>query len=691
MIRRGTRLVVGHPWIVIGLWAVAILATVVLLFPGLGKVPQTDLSLPSGTDSVRAQNILQQHFPDRSHADTLAVVVVDQRTLGARDAQVAQSLTSWLESQSFASSVAPAIPSQDREAMLIDVTLASGADTTANGAAIEHHLSNLDLPSGVQVTAIGTPIVDQDLTSSTGGSIGSASGGSGSSLLSPLRIISLLLVLVVLALVYRSPLAVLTPLLTILAALVVALGVTGWAAVHLSLPFSSFTDTFLFAAMLGAGTNYGLFLISRYREGLGAGLPPREALELGLSRVAEAILCSGFTVVVSMSLMLAVSFGFLRALAPIAIGVGVMLIAGLTLLPALMRILGRALLWPARPRAGSAQTATRGFWRGVGNVVTRHPVLTGGAVAVVLLPLATIGVTTGISFDSIASFPASSETQMAEQALTTHFAGQDSSITLLTQGQADPAAVKGAVSRVSGVVAVSAPRTSGDVTTWSVSMRGTSESTQAVNEVTAIENAAGSAAPHATVLSSGDATNTRDTEQILDHDLLLVMALIGATVLVLLGILLRSVIQPIYLVLTTALSVAASIGIVALIYRAIGVPVFWTVPIFSLVFLVSLGQDFNILLVSRIKRELEEHPRREAIARAVGATGGVISSCGLVMVVSFATIVHLQFYLIQQIGATVVIGLLLDTFVVRPVLVPALATLLWRGARRGTLPMARIA
>jgi RND superfamily putative drug exporter len=407
--------------------------------------------------------------------------------------------------------------------------------------------------------------------------------------------------------------------------------------------------------------------------------------------VAEAILCSGFTVVVSMSLMLAVSFGFLRALAPIAIGVGVMLIAGLTLLPALMRVLGGALLWPVRPRTGSAQSATRGVWRGVGNLVTSHPILTGGAVAAVLIPLALVGVTTGISFDSIASFPATSETQMAEQALTTHFAGQDSSITLLTQGQRDPAAVRAAVSRVSGVVAVSAPRTSGDVTAWSVSMHGTSESTQAVNEVTAIENAARRAAPHATVLSSGDATNTRDTEQVLDHDLLLVMALIGATVLVLLAILLRSLIQPIYLVLTTALSVAASIGIVALIYRAIGVPVFWTVPIFSLVFLVSLGQDFNILLVSRIKRELEEHPRREAIARAVGATGGVISSCGLVMVVSFATIIHLQFYLIQQIGATVVIGLLLDTFVVRPVLVPALATLLWRSGRRGALPKARIA
>lgn len=690
MIARGARAIVGHPWIVIALWAVAIVAAVVFLLPDLGKVSQTTLGLPAGTDSVQAQKVLQQHFPQASHPDTVAVVIVDRQGLQERDRTLAQTLTTWFGGRPFTSSVAAPLPSQDGKALLIQVTLGKGADTAANGRTIERHLSALGLPSGVQVTALGTPVVDQDLATSTGGSIGSASGGAGS-FLTPLRIVSLLLVLVVLALVYRSPLAVLTPLLAIFAALVVALGVAGWAGVHLSLPISSFTETLLFAAMLGAGTNYGLFLISRYREALGAGLPPRDALDLALSRVAEAILCSGFTVVVSMLLMLAASYGFIRALAPVAIGVGVMLVAGLTLLPALMRVLGKALLWPVRPRRGSVQSATRGVWRGVGNLVTSHPLLTGGAVAVVLLPLALVGVTTGISFDSIASFPATSETQLAEQALTTHFAGQNSSITLLTRGQAHPAAVRAAVSRVSGVVSVSAPRTSGDVAAWTVSMHGTSESTQAVNEVTAIENAARGAAPHATVLSSGDATNTRDTEQVLDHDLLLVMALIGATVLVLLAILLRSLVQPLYLVLTTALSVAASIGIVALIYRAINVPVFWTVPIFSLVFLVSLGQDFNILLVSRIKHEMEERPRREAIARAVGATGGVISSCGLVMAVSFATIIHLQFYLIQQIGATVVIGLLLDTFVVRPVLVPALATLLWRDRRRNVLPRAKIA
>ncbi|MGH7910955.1 MAG: MMPL family transporter, partial [Candidatus Dormibacteraceae bacterium] len=423
---------------------------------------------------------------------------------------------------------------------------------------------------------------------------------------------------------------------------------------------------------------------------LGAGLAPREALELSLSRIAEAILCSGFLVVCSMGLMLAASFEFIRALAPVGIGVGVMLLGGLTLLPALIRVFGRGLLWPVRPKVGSSQTATHGVWRKVGNVITGHPLRTGGLVAAILLPLAVVGFTSGISFDSIASFPASSETARAEGALTTHFPGNGTSITLVVQGEADRTAVRAAVQRTSGVVSVSPPQVSGEVSAWKVSMQGASESTKAVDRVTAIESAARGAAPHATVLSSGDATNTRDTEAVLDHDLLLVIVLIGATVLVLLAILLRSVVQPLYLVATTALSTAASIGIVALIYRALGVPVFWTVPIFSLVFLVSLGQDFNILLVSRIKHEVLEHGRREGIARAVGATGGVISSCGLVMVVSFATIVHLQFYLIQQIGATVVIGLLLDTFVVRPVLVPALATLLWRRPR-GVLPRAAAA
>ncbi|MBO0701628.1 MAG: MMPL family transporter, partial [Candidatus Dormibacteraeota bacterium] len=508
MIARGARMIVAHPWVVVGAWVVVIAASVAFLLPSLGKVPQAGLGLPAGTDSVRAQSLLEQHFPTRTHPDTMSVILVDRHGLRTADLQTAKQLGAWFGRQSFATSVAPPVRSRDGKALLIVVTLGTSGDTAATGKLVEDHLQSLQPESGVQVSAIGTAIVDRDLATSTGGSVGSANGGSGSGFFTPLRLLSLVLVLLVLALVYRSPLAVLTPLLAIFGALPVALGIAGFAGLHLSLPFSSFTETFMFAAMLGAGTNYGLFLISRYREALGAGLKPVDALDLSLSRVAEAILCSGFTVVVSMLLMLAASFGFIRALAPVAIAVGVMLLAGLTLLPALMRIFGRALLWPVRPKRGQAQTATRGVWRGVGNVVTAHPVLTGGLVTVVLLPLAVVGFTTDISFDSIASFPATSETQMAEQALTTHFAGHNSSCTLVVQGHADPAAVRDAVSRVPGVVSVSAPRTSGGVTAWSVSMDGTSESTQAVDEVTAVENAARGAAPHATVLASGDAAST---------------------------------------------------------------------------------------------------------------------------------------------------------------------------------------
>ncbi|MFZ0215152.1 MAG: MMPL family transporter, partial [Candidatus Dormiibacterota bacterium] len=352
MIGRAARAIVGHPWIVIAVWVVAIAAAAVFLLPSLGKVPQIGFDLPSGTDSVRAQSLLQKYFPEQSHPDTVAVVVADPGGLQSRDSQVAGRLATWFRQQSFAASVAPAVPSRDGKALLIQVTLARGGDAASNGAAIERHLAGLDLPPGVQATAIGNPVVNEDLATSTGGSIGDSSGGGASGLLSPTRLVSLLLVLLVLAVVYRSPLAVITPLLTIFASLLVALGITGWAGLHLALPFSSFSETFLFAAVLGAGTNYGLFLISRYREELGAHRSPREALELSLTRVAEAILCSGLTVVVSMALMLAASFGFIRALAPVAIGVGVMLLAGLTLLPALMRVFGRALLWPTRPKAG---------------------------------------------------------------------------------------------------------------------------------------------------------------------------------------------------------------------------------------------------------------------------------------------------------------------------------------------------
>lgn len=681
MIAGSARAIVGHPWIVVGVWVLVIATALVVLFPDLGRVPQAGLGLPGGTDSVRARNLLQQHFPHASHPDTVEVVLVDNGGLRSRDVAIADQVAGWFRQQSFATSVAPPIPSKDGKALLVEVTLGRNQDGAASGAAMEKHLAGLHPPAGVDVTAIGTPIVNHDLATSTGGSIGS--GGSGGGLINPTRLVSLVLVLIVLALVYRSPLAVITPLVTIVGALLVALGVAGWAGLHLFLPFSSFTETFMFAAMLGAGTNYGLFLISRYREALGSGLDTKEALELALSRVAEAILCSGFTVVVSMALMLAATFGFIRALSPIAIGVGVMLIAGLTLLPALMRIQRRALLWPARPRAGTAQGVTRGVWRRVGNVVTGHPILAGGAVLVVLLPLAFVGFTANISFDSLASFPQSSMTLRGDSALTGHFAAKGTSITLVAQGRVNDARVRQAVLGTKGVASVSNPQRSGDVTAWSVAIDGAPEGAQAVGEVTAVERAARDAAPHATILSSGDATNTRDTESVLDHDLLLVIVLIGATVLVILALLLRSFVQPVYLVATTALSTASSIGVVALIYRALNVPLFWTVPIFALVFLVSLGQDFNILLVSRIKHEVEEYGRREGIARAVGATGGVISSCGLVMVVSFAVILHLQFYLIQQIGAAVVVGLLLDTFIVRPILVPALSTLLWRRPRKG--------
>jgi RND superfamily putative drug exporter len=166
------------------------------------------------------------------------------------------------------------------------------------------------------------------------------------------------------------------------------------------------------------------------------------------------------------------------------------------------------------------------------------------------------------------------------------------------------------------------------------------------------------------------------------HDFALVAILVASSILVILALVLRSLVTPLYLLATVGLSTAAAIGLAGLVSRAaLGQPLFWTAPVFGFVFLVALGEDFNIFLMSRLRREVAERGR-QGIARAVGATGGVITSCGLVMASAFLLLLRSPLVVAEQVGLVVVLGVLLDTFLVRPVLVPALAALLRTEARR---------
>jgi RND superfamily putative drug exporter len=470
---------------------------------------------------------------------------------------------------------------------------------------------------------------------------------------------------------------VVVPLLCVGAAILVSPHLVGLAGSVLHLPVSDFSLLFMFSVTLGAGTNYGLFLISRYREALASGLEPRRALVEALRHVGEAIAASAATVVVATALMALASFDLFRTLGPpVAIAVATMLLAGLTLLPALIAICGRAFLWPRRP--ARRQPVEQGAWRRVGDLVVAHPAWLAATTVVLLLPAAVAGVMTPLSFDLTGGLPSSTSTARASAMLSRHFPEAANGITLLVEPPADGAAVRTAVQNVPGVAGVGAPQTSPDgaVQRYAVGLRDDPSSRAAADTVAGVERAA----PERAVATGGAVAN-RDFRDLLVHDFALVAALVAGSILVILALLLRGVATPVYLLATIGLSTAAAIGLAGLVSRtALGQPLFWTAPVFGFVFLVALGEDFNIFLMSRLRREVAEHGR-QGIARAVGATGGVITSCGLVMASAFLLLLRSSLVLAEQIGLVVVLGVLVDTFLVRPVLVPALAALLRSEAR----------
>jgi len=385
-------------------------------------------------------------------------------------------------------------------------------------------------------------------------------------------------------------------------------------------------------------------------------------------------------VIAGTAVMIFATFDLFRTLGPaIAVSIALMLLAALTLLPAMISVFGSAFLWPRRPVAGRPQAADRGLWRRVGQLVAGRPALAAAIPLLLLLPAAGYTATVQPSFSLTDALPSTLPSVHGYQLLARHFPGSMGRLTLLVEPATEADRVGQAVGRQPDVASVSPPQVSpdGSAARLAVALSEDPNGPAAAATVDAIERVARQTAPGATILAAGSPAATRDLHDLLYHDFLLIAALVGAAIFVVLAILLRSLLAPLYLLLTVALSTAVAVGLTAFIFqRTAGVPLYWTAPVFAFVFLVALGEDFNILLVSRLRQELAERSPMDGVARAVGATGGVITSCGLVMAcVFFVGLARSPIYIVQEIGVAVVVGILLDTFLIRPVLVPALAIL----------------
>ena len=496
-------------------------------------------------------------------------------------------------------------------------------------------------------------------------------GGVSSKTLNILLLTALLIVVIILILVYRSPLLWLLPLIGALGAIVVA-----EAAVHgmlnAGLTVSTLSAAILRVLVLGAATDYALLLIHRYREELRHHGATADAMAVALRRTVPTLLASAGTVVCAMVCLLAAQSASLHGLGPVgAVSIVAALLAQITFLPALLLVVGRAAFWPRIPRYGQPGREASRVWTGIGNRVARHPAQVAVA-AVVLLGAAATGLAAlHINNSPLAGVKGHPGSVTGANLLTEHYgAGVTEPLTILAPpGEASAAAAAARATR--DIAAVSASGPVHGYASYTATLSVPPYSTGGYAAVANVRQRLDRDAPGS--LLGGDPAVQYDITQAAHRDTLLLIPLVLAVILVIIALLLRAVVAPLVLVATTALSFAASFGLASLLWRyGFGYDgVEAQLPMYIFIFLVALGVDYNIFLAARIREESRSLGISQGTLRGLGVTGGVITAAGVVMAATFSALTLIPAVAVAEVGVAVALGVLLDTVLVRTVLVPA--------------------
>ncbi|HET6855591.1 MAG TPA: MMPL family transporter [Streptomyces sp.] len=491
-------------------------------------------------------------------------------------------------------------------------------------------------------------------------------------------------VIVMLLITYRSPTLLLVPLLSVIAALFSAQALIYLLARDAGLTVNGQSAGILTVLVFGAGTDYALLLVARYREELRKHEDRHEAMALALHRAGPAVLASGATVVLGMLVLLAAEMNSTSGLGPVAaIGVAVALLAMLTLFPALLVICGRWIFWPAKPHFGSPEPTERGVWARTGQRLALRPRAIWATTAVVLAALA-LGLTQlraeGLS--NADSFTDKPESIVGQEVHARYFPAGSGDPMVVVSSADRAREVTAAVADTSGVVADSVvaapgakPEHEGRVL-LEATLDDRGDSAAAKQTVERVRDAV-HAVPDAGAQVGGGTAALLDMDEATTHDNLLIIPLVLLVVLLVLCVLLRALVAPLLLIGTVVLSFAAALGLSALAFRHLfdyaGESTDF--PLFVFVFLVALGIDYNIFLSTRIREEASRagtRGTRQGVLTGLSATGAVITSAGLVLAGTFAVLGTLPMVAFAEIGFAVALGVLLDTFVVRSVLVTSL-------------------
>jgi RND superfamily putative drug exporter len=662
-------------WPVVILWLILIVA-LDPLSSSLSKVTNDSAAayLPASAASTKVVLLQEAALQATAHGatqpETNAAIVVFASDSDLTAADLAAVRSARTAVAGLAGHVAglgapgPAQPSADGKAVVFTANItgsagAGGLDrdaVRAIRAAIAGPVRSAG--AGLAAAVTGPAAVNAD---STGG------GNAQTELL----LTALVVVAIILLIVYRSPVLWLIPLLGSIGAIVVAQA-SAHGLANAGLTVSTLSADILIVLVFGAASDYALLLVHRYREELRHNATPEGAMAVALRRTLPTLLASAATVTCAMLCLLAADSASLHGLGPVgAVGIVAALLAQVTFLPALLLVLGRAAFWPRVPRDGAAGREDSRFWAGIGARVARHPVRT-AAVVVVLLGAACAGLASlridNNPVDNVKGHPGS---VVGAQLLAEHYPQGASEPLALLAPPTQSAAAAAAARSTPGVGSVLPGTPVQGYASYSVILSVQPFSSAGTAAIVDLRQRLDQDAPSALV--GGTPAIEYDAAQAADRDELVIIPLVLVVILVVIGLLLQAIVAPLVLVLTTALSFAASFGLSSLLWRyGFGFSgVQSVIPIYIFIFLVALGVDYNIFLSARIREESGSLGIREGTLRGLGVTGGVITAAGIVLAGTFAALTRIPQVAIAEVGTAVALGVLLDTLLVRTVLVPA--------------------
>ena len=671
--------------LVVGVW-VLLAGIVPQLAPTINEVKQdggTNTPVP-GSQSEAARDLLLQSFPDQQGVPAIIVVHNPNGLDAAAEAEVdriTRALTGPDRPDHVDGVLSTVIAPQARTTLVSPDGTTSMILANITGLASNDERFAETVRQIREITGTGSGDLEIRLTGPAGIATDTVEIFRHADLV--LLAFTIVLVLVLLLVIYRAPLLALIPLLGVGIAMQLTNAVGAALAKADIIAIDSQAASIMTVLLFGAGTDYALFLLMRFREELAAEPDRYAAMRSALRKVGGAILSSGSTVVLALLTMLLAVVPSTREFGPfLALGVAFILLVSLTFVPAMVSLLGRAAFWPMKRL--HRNPGERSLWGRVATAVGRRPATLAAASAVLLGALATGMLGYQPNANLISDLRGQTDSQRGQQLLEHAFpAGELApTVVLVKAEQAGQAAgmVADAIRDIDGVGRVDGPivAPSGDVAQLRVIYDDDPYGTPALERTARLRDIAADALPGGTVLVGGESANALDNRRGDIRDFAVVAVAMAILIYVVLMLLLRALLAPLVLLATTALSLLAALGATVLTWVTFGGHVGTNnrVLLYSLIFLVALGVDYNILLASRIREEMTRHRFVEGVQVALTRTGGVITSAGLILAGTFAVLMTQPLNSLLQFGFAMAVGLLLDTFVIRGVLVPALFVLI---------------